>query len=201
MSGVCYEDAMSAALQKPWTIERFFAWAESRDGRYEFDGTRPVAMNGGSIRHDIIIGNIKSALSARLRGSPCSCHGPVVAVQTIGNSIRYPDALVTCARLSQSARIIPDPVIVFEVISPDSGGRDRIEKLREYAAVPSIRRYVIVESAGIGLTVMHRLAGDDAFTVLPLSAVDTLRLPEIGIEVPVGEFYLDVEFDDEAPAE
>jgi Uma2 family endonuclease len=192
---------MSAALQKPWTIERFFAWAESRDGRYEFDGTRPVAMNGGSIRHGIITGNIRSALTARLRGSPCSFHGPDVAIQTNGNSIRYPDALVTCAKLSQSARIVPDPVIVFEVLSPDSGGRDRIEKLREYAAVPSIRRYVIVESAGIGLTVMHRPEGGDAFTALPLSAGETLHLPEIGIEVPVGEFYLDVEFDDEAPAE
>jgi Uma2 family endonuclease len=191
---------MSVALQKPWTIEQFFAWAESQEGPYEFDGTRPVAMNGGSIRHGIITANIRAVINARLGGSLCSCHGPTVAVQTIGNSIRYPDAVVTCAKLSQSARIIPDPVIVFEVLSPDSGGRDRIQKLREYAAVPSIRRYVIVESAGVGLTVMHRLAGDDAFTAVPLSAEETLHLPEIGIEVPVAELYLGVEFDDDPPA-
>jgi hypothetical protein len=39
-------------------------------------------------------------------------------------------------------------VIIFEVISGDSGRRDRIEKVREYAAVPSIRRYVIPGGAG-----------------------------------------------------
>jgi hypothetical protein len=48
---------------------------------------------------------------------------------------------------------------------------------------------------------MHRLAGDDAFTAVPLSAEETLRLPEIGIEVPVAEFYLGVEFDGEAPSD
>jgi len=47
---------------------------------------------------------------------------------------------------------------------------------------------------------MHRLEAGDAFTALPLSAEETLHLPDIGIEVPVAEFYLDVEFDDEAPA-
>jgi Uma2 family endonuclease len=191
---------MSAALQKRWTIEQFFAWAESRDERYEFDGTRPVAMDGGSIRHGIITGNIRSALTARLRGSPCSCHGPDVAIQTNGNSIRYPDALVTCAKLSQSARIVPDPVIVFEVLSPDSSRRDRIEKQGEYAAVPTIRRYVILEFTKAALTVLHKPEVGAGFTELLLSAQDTLHLPEIGIEVPVAEFYLDVEFDDDAPA-
>jgi Uma2 family endonuclease len=192
---------MSVALSKVWTEDAFLSWARRQEGRYEFDGFAPVAMNGGSANHSLIIGNIQAALRVRLRGTPCAYFGPELAIRTPAGKIRYPDTLVTCTRFPGTAYIAPDPVIVFEVISPDSGGRDRIEKLREYAAVPSIRRYVIVESAGIGLTVMHRLAGDDAFTVLPLSAEDTLHLPEIAIEVPVGEFYLDVEFDDEAPAE
>jgi hypothetical protein len=34
---------MNVALQKPWTPERFLAWAETQEERYEFDGIQPVA--------------------------------------------------------------------------------------------------------------------------------------------------------------
>jgi Uma2 family endonuclease len=179
-----------------WTEEAFLSWARRQEGHYEFDGFKPVAMTGGSANHSRIIGNIQAALRVRLRGTPCAYFGPELGIRTTEGKIRYPDTLVTCTRFPGTSTIAPDPVTVFEVLSPDSGGRDRIEKLREYAAVPSIRRYVIVESAGIGLTVMHKPEGRDAFTALPLSVEDTLHLPEIGIEVPVAELYVDVAFDD-----
>jgi Uma2 family endonuclease len=85
-------------------------------------------------------------------------------------------------------------VVVFEVISGDSSRRDRIEKVREYAAIPSIRRYVIVESVSKGLLVLHRRHGSAAFTALALTEDDTLDLPEVGITVPVAELYEDVDF-------
>jgi Uma2 family endonuclease len=192
---------MSVALSKVWTEEEFLSWARRQEGRYEFDGLKPVAMTGGTANHGRIIGNMQAALRVRLHGTPCAYFGPELGIRTTAGKIRYPDTLVTCTRFPGSSTIAPDPVIVFEVLSPDSGGRDRIEKLREYAAVPSIRRYVIVESAGAGLTVMHKAEGGDAFTALPLSAEDTLHLPEIGVEVPVAAFYLDVEFDEETPSD
>jgi Uma2 family endonuclease len=84
--------------------------------------------------------------------------------------------------------------VVFEVISPTSGRTDRIVKVREYAAVPSILRYVIVESASVGLTVLKRAAGDQKWTVTTLIADGTMLLPEIGVEIPVAELYEGVDF-------
>ena len=85
-------------------------------------------------------------------------------------------------------------IVVFEVLSPASGRMDRIVKVREYAAVPSILRYVIVESSGVGLTVLERPAADQKWTVTTLlTAEDTLALPEIGIALPVAELYEAVE--------
>jgi hypothetical protein len=66
---------------------------------------------------------------------------------------------------------------------------DRIIKVREYAAVPSIRRYVILESASVGLTVLDRQTGDQKWSVTTLVADDLLALPEIGVEIPVAELY------------
>jgi Uma2 family endonuclease len=186
---------MNVALTKPWTEEQFLTWAEAQEGRYEFDGFQPVAITGGTARHSRITVNTHIALRSRLRGTSCSSFGPDLGIRTIGGAIRYPDALVTCTRFPETERLAPNVQVVFEVLSADSGRRDRIEKVREYAAVPLIRHYIILESSSVGLLVLHRQRGEDAWTALPLTGEDTLTLPEIGVEVPVVEFYEDVEFE------
>jgi Uma2 family endonuclease len=186
---------MTVALQRPWTLEQFLRWAGAQDGRYEFDGERPVAMTGGNARHSRVTGNIHAALRARLRGAPCQAYGPDLGVRTIGAKVRYPDALVTCAPFPDTAQIAPDVRVIFEVVSPSSGQTDRIEKVREYAAVPSMRRYIIVETRSAGLLLLHRTGADEPWTATALTADDTLALPEIGIEIPVSEVYEGVDFE------
>jgi Uma2 family endonuclease len=185
---------MNSALRKPWTQEQFFAWAEAQEGRWEFDGFRPVAMTGGTIGHAVVMRNLHRALDARLRDGRCQPLGPDAGVATVAGAIRYPDALVTCSTLDMAARTVPGVVVVFEVLSSNTSRTDRIVKLREYAAVPSIRRYVILESTSVGLTVMERQQADEVWRVTTLTNDDVLRMPEIGVEVPVGELYADVSF-------
>ena len=187
---------MNVALQKPWTPERFLAWAETQDERYEFDGIQPVAMGGGNAGHNRITHNIYAALRSRLRGTPCSYYGPDLGVQTAGSKIRYPDALITCTKFPRTEKLAPNVIVVFEVVSPTSGGLDRIEKVREYEGVPSILRYVIVESSTAGVQALHRDDGESPWTVLALMKDDVLDLPEIGIELPIAEIYEDIDFDD-----
>ena len=187
---------MNVALQRPWTIEQFLSWASAQDGRYEFDGIQPVAMTGGNARHSRVTTNVHAALRSRLRGTSCSYYGPDLGVRTIGSKVRYPDALITCTKFPDTEQLAPDVQIVFEVLSPTSGQTDRIEKVREYAAVPSIRRYVILETRSAGLLVLYRQNPGDAWTAAALTIEDTLSLPEIGIEIPASEFYEDVDFID-----
>ncbi len=119
--------------------------------------------------------------------------GPDAGVATIGNAVRYPDAVVSCTKTPGSAHLVQEPVVVFEVLSPTSGRVDRIEKVREYAAIPSIRRYLILEHANIGVTVFERARADEMWRASTLTADETLRLPEIGIEIAVAELYQDVD--------
>lgn len=78
-------------------------------------------------------------------------------------------------------------MVVFEVISEDTARTDRIEKLREHQAVTSIRRYVILEQKTVAVTVFERLG--ETWTAFAITEEDTLRMPKIGIEVPLAELY------------
>jgi hypothetical protein len=127
-------------------------------------------MTDGNLRHNIIHLNIHSALRECLRETGCGPLGADAGVASIGDTVRYPDALVTCTPITRDECVTPDLVVVFQVISPTSGRIDRIVNVRQYAAVPSIVRYVIVESASIGLTVLERPAGDQKWTATTLMA-------------------------------
>jgi Uma2 family endonuclease len=187
---------MNVVPQKTWTQERFFEWAQAQDNRYEFDGIQPVAMTGGNMSHSLVTRGLHRALDARLRRGPCRFLGPDAGIQTVNKTVRYPDALVTCSRLDNASYLVPGAVVVFEVASPSprSIHTDRVIKVREYAAVPSIRRYIIVESSHVGLTVMERGGGGEPWTLSVLTIEGVLVLPEIGIEIPVAEIYEDIEF-------
>ncbi len=188
---------MNVALRKPMTQEEFFDWAEGQGGRYEFDGLQPVAMGSGSVAHGAIADNIRAELRQRLRGGPCRSVSPDGAgIQTIGKRVRYPEATVTCSPFANTDRIIPDPVVVFEVVSESTRRIDQVFKLREYHGVPSIKRYVLVEQIGVALTVHSRQRGE-AWVTTVLGEGDVLALPEIGIEIPVAEIYDEVVFDTE----
>jgi Uma2 family endonuclease len=91
--------------------------------------------------------------------------------------------------------------VVFEVLSPSSSRIDRIDKLLEYRTVPTIRRYVILEHASIGMTVFVRATGQDPWTATALTEAEILSMPEIGIDVPVAEFYKGTDLADTASVE
>ena len=115
-------------------------------------------------------------------------------IETIGARMRYPEAAVTCSRAAAADRKIPNPVVVFEVVSESTRRIGQVFKLREYHAVPSIKHYVLVEQTGIALTV-HAREGGEPWVTTVLGEGDGLALPEIGIEIPVSAIYDDVTFE------
>jgi Uma2 family endonuclease len=188
--------AMNVALRKPrMTREEFFAWVQIQGARYEFDGFQPVAMTGASVNHNHIVRNIHRALYARLSGSSCLPLGPDDGVAAIGDTVRYPDAVITCTRTLGTSCLVERPVIVFEVIGPGNSAIDRVTNVREYLAVASIHTYVIVEQSSIGLTVLRR-HDDNAWITTTLTAEDVLRLHGPDVEIPVPELYENVDLPD-----
>lgn len=184
---------MNLAVRKPMSLAEFLAWEERQELKHEFDGFRPVAMTGGTLAHAKIQRNLAVALSLRLRGKPCEFLGNDIKIRTAEDHIRYPDGMITCSPGANTATIAPDPVIVFEVLGPSTAATDRIVKAREYQAMPSVQRYVMIEQDRVGVTVYTRAVGDWRHEILADGAV--LSLPEVEVELPVSELYAGLAFD------
>jgi Uma2 family endonuclease len=90
--------------------------------------------------------------------------------------------------------LIPDPVVVFEVPSVTSEHTDQTIKKLEYQAVPSIRRYILINQTKVMLTV-HLRPDEGAWHTTHLAKGAMLELPEIGITIPVDELYEGVTFE------
>jgi Uma2 family endonuclease len=189
--------SLNANLHRSWTQDEFFAWAEKQDLRYEFAGVQPVAMTGGTINSGIMLRNLQGALIPKLRGSGCQPFWPGNGVATVGKTVRYPDALVTCSEQEGTAKVVSGVVVIFEIVSPSSRRMDHFTKVREYAAVDSIHRYVIIESTSIDVTVMERNEPNTAWLTTTLTKDDILRIPEVGIAIAVAELYEGVTFSEE----
>ena len=179
--------AMSVALHQPMNLAEFLVWEERQELRYEFDGVEPVAMTGGTIAHDQITFDLRTALVARLAGTRCRPLGPNVKMIADGRA-RYPDAMVVCHAISPTATVAGDPIVVFEVLSEGSSETDLIDKNREYRATPSIQRYVVLQQTHKAAIVFVRR--EDGWLSEIVSGNDAiLDLPEIGIAVPLHEVY------------
>lgn len=87
--------------------------------------------------------------------------------------------------------ILPDPVVVFEVLSPSTASIDRVAKNAEYQATPSIQRYVMLEQDRIAATVFAREGERWVGTLLGADA--TLALPEAAVELPLRDVYAGIE--------
>jgi Uma2 family endonuclease len=131
---------------------------------------------------------------------PCRIIGSDLKLR-IGDRIRYPDAMVLGSPRVPGRVMVTDPVIVFEILGPGTAEIDLVQKSAEYRSLASVRRYVVLQQTDIaGFALVRK--GDDWITQDLIGEAAILRLPEVGIEVPMADIYRDVIIppQDDAPA-
>ena len=185
---------MNVAPRKPWTQDEFLAWVVHQEGRYEFDGVRPVDMNGGTVNHAQMIQNLHAALRMQLRGTSFRVLGPSVGVATVNGAVRYPDAVVFSGKVDCKSLLVPNVSAVFEILSPSTRRADRNEKVVEYGSVPSILHYGWFDSETVSATVYSRATGQAAWEETSISDLaGSIDLPAIAAAILVSSLYEDIE--------
>ena len=98
--------------------------------RHEYVAGEIFAMTGASVRHNIIAGNLYTALRTHLRGTPCRALMEGVTLHLKEErSYFYPDVMVACEsrllELDTQMQIVDSPTLIIEVLSPSTEGIDR----------------------------------------------------------------------------
>ncbi len=170
------------------TVDEFVVWERRRELWCEFDGFEPVAMIGGTLDHSAIATRQVSLVDARLRAGCRTCPGDVNIIAA--GRVRYPDAVVTCSPIGKSD-VLPDPVIVFEVLSACTASIDRMIKNAGCAAAPSLQRHIMLEQALVGTAVYVRDGGTWPGNVLLEDSI--LSMPETGVDILLRDVYTTVD--------
>jgi hypothetical protein len=100
---------------------------------------------------------------------------------------------VTCAPVPRDADLLPEPVVVFEVLSTSTNAVDRVDKNEEYRLTPSIRRYVTLEQGRMAALAFTREPDGAWRGTLLVGPEAILDMPKRGVSIPLAELHADVE--------
>ncbi len=175
------------------TREEFLAWANQQPtGRFERIDGIVVAMAPERASHNRRKRAARNALQAaasRAGLTTCEAFAGGMTVQ-VEDSDFEPDALLRRgAPLPGDSTKVPDPLVVVEVLSPDSGTRDRATKLKAYFKLPSVHHYLIVWPDEQRIVHHARTPAGPIHT--QVCATGGIALDPPAITPTVEEFYLD----------
>ena len=129
------------------SVEEFLDFAEQSEDRYEYIDGEICPMTGGKLDHFTIAANITGKLLNLLSGSECQVLSGGMLVRVGAATLVAPDVSVVCGEPETEAdtRILLNPTVVMEVISPSSIDHDRVVKRDLYQSLASIHAYLIVD--------------------------------------------------------
>ncbi len=182
------------------TLSEYYRLEEQSPSKSDYYEGEILATAGGTMRHSLISTNITAELRQRLRGKPCTAFESNLRLGIKGSTLRtYPDANVYCqpfetADDDPSGLTFTNPVVLFEVLSPSTEAYDRGTKAQSYRLIDSLRAYVLVSQRAPHLEIYER-DNDGMWKLRDLRGLDeTLKLPAIGVEIPIAEIYQGVDF-------
>ena len=174
------------------TLVEFLAWEERQPDRNEFLRGETFAMVGGTARHNRVIMNLGSRIAEHLDGTGCQAFSESMRVQ-IPEGILYPDVVVTCGKAEAGdEKIITDPKLVIEVLSPSTKGYDQRDKFVLYRSLPSLREYALIDPSDRRVEVFT-LADAGAWLLVDQTKAGALTLRSIDLSIPMDAVFKGVE--------
>lgn len=184
------------------SVEAYLDLDAASQQRLELFRGHVYTMMSASGTHVVVQANLARMCGNALRGKERRFLGEnaKVVVERSGSGY-HPDGTIVCPlRFSnEKARVVENPRVVFEILSPGTERFDRRDKFDDYALVPSIQEIVLIET-DLARVEVHERREDGWLRRVYLTGTAAL-IPSIDVELPLAELYEDVAFPTAAPPE
>jgi Uma2 family endonuclease len=191
-----------AAQKVRSTPEEYLAMERSSPEKHDYCDGEVFAMAGASKEHNLIVGNVVTALNIALRRRPCEVYPSDMRVKIPATALyTYPDASAVCHRPAfedDTADTLLNPQVIVEVLSDATENYDRGTKFKNYRTLPSLVDYVLVSQTEV-LVEHHVRQPDGSWLMREHRAGGRIALSSIGCGLDVDDLYLKV-FSAESPA-
>ena len=172
------------------SVDEFRPWAERQPDRWElFDGVA-VSMSPERVIHGDTKYRAARAFDEAIgkAGVPCRFVLDSAAVRIDARNSYQPDLLVYCGEpVSGDATVVPEPVVVVEVLSPGNAMKDLRDKLQGYFLVPSIWHYLVVDPDK--RIVIHHSRGNSEEIATRIVSEGNIALDPPGLIVPLAALF------------
>jgi Uma2 family endonuclease len=184
-----------AAPKLTMTPDEYLAMERASLEKHEYCDGEVFAMAGASEAHNLIVGNVITALNVAVRRRPCKVYPSDMRIKVPATGLyTYPDASVVCDRPvfdDGKLDILLNPRVLVEVLSDSTEDYDRGTKLKNYRTIPSFVDYLLVSQREV-LVEHHVRQPDGSWIMREHRAGGRIELASIGCGVDVDELYLKV---------
>jgi Uma2 family endonuclease len=171
----------------PMSPEAYLDYERESDCRHELVNGYLYAMTGASDRHEEIVANLLAAIHGHLGQGGCRVYGANLKIR-VGDDFFYPDLFVRCAKERGDPFFKTDPLLVIEVLSPNTQRYDRGDKRLAYQSLPSLLEYVMVAQDSTRIEVLSR--DESGWGSRVYDSLDALLvLSSIGLTLPLTDVY------------
>lgn len=188
---------MSAALKHDppltrMTAEQFLDWEPGDDFRWQLIDGELFCMEPPAQRHGAIHAQMAFLLTGPLlvRKDPCRVTvgtGVQPKIESKYN-VRIPDLTIDCDEMGPDSKIVANPTLVVEILSP---GNERVSRsnLWSYRSIPTVRTILLLYSWKVAAELSVRTEDVWPDAPMTLGRDDRLVLPEAGLDVPLADAY------------
>lgn len=182
---------MALPAHRRYTYEEYLELEEASETKNEFFEGTILAMAGGTAEHSLLKTNLLVAVAVALRGRPCRAFdADLRSLVEEADFATYPDVSVACGPFVRSERdpnALTNPTVLFEVLSPGTAAYDLGQKFDQYAKLPSLQEYVVIDSERVMARVFRREG--EKWSIHGVPANGQLDLESLGIRIAMVDIY------------
>ena len=191
------ENQVSSQPRIRLTPEEYLALERKAEAKSEYLNGEMIPMPGVSRWHSLIATNVMVDLGTQLHDRPCEVHHDLRVKVSPTGLYTYPDVVVVSGQsIFEDAYIdtLPNPTLVFEILSKSTESYDRGEKFAHYRSVESLGEYVLVSQDNCRIEQFLRQSDGKWLYTETTDPNETIELSSIACRLSVSRVYHRIEF-------